>query len=118
MYKIIVSGLLMVFLSSCLKEKAASYDKECYGVDIDYTLDIQPLIHQSCATNLGPGTGCHDAWIFEYSSVAWRISNGDWDHRVLDLQDMPPLVNDFSINPLTNDELITFKCWIDAGYSD
>lgn len=118
MYKFIVASLLLMSFSSCLKEKAASYDKECYGVDIDYTLDIQPLIHQSCATNTGPGTGCHDAWIFEYPGVFSKVSSGAWSHRVLDIQDMPPLVNDFNIKPLTNDELITFKCWIDAGYSD
>lgn len=61
MCKLISLCLFTIALSSCLKEKAAPYDKECYGVEIDSTLDIQPLIHQSCATNSGPGTGCHVA---------------------------------------------------------
>ena len=116
MYKIVFLSLLALSFTSCLKEKASFKDKDCVGADIDYVLDIEPLIQQSCATNLGPLTGCHDAWIFEYANVSNKIKDGTWEDRVLDLKDMPVPGNSFDIAPLTNDELITFKCWIAAGY--
>ena len=117
-YTVFIGVFFSFCLTSCLKEKASPSDSDCFGAVVDYEIDIKPLINQSCATNLGPGTGCHDAWIFEYQNVYNKISDGSWENRVLDLKDMPVPGNMFNIDPLTNDELIMFKCWIDAGFPE
>jgi hypothetical protein len=109
---------LSTALMSCLKEKAEPVDGDCYGLVVDYNDHIEPLIRQSCATNLGPGTGCHDAWIFEYDNLAARIVSQEFQETVFNLKTMPKPVNDFGIAPLTTEEIRIFKCWIDAGFPE
>jgi len=116
--RIILTLSTFFLLLSCLKEKAAPIDLECNTIDINYILDIKPLIKKSCATNQGPGTGCHDAWIFDYSNIVPKIEDGSWENRVLDMKNMPTPNNQFDILPLTEQELKTFKCWIKSGYPE
>lgn len=110
-------GLMVIsLLSSCLKAKTEPVNAaECPTV-ISYSLEIEPIIHASCMTNLGPGTGCHDAWITNYDNVKSYLDLGIWQADVLIDKTMPKIPNDFAIDSLTADELQVMKCWIDQGY--
>ena len=85
-----------------------------YSWSCCYENDIKPLIQQSCATNLGPGTGCHDAWIFSYDNVKTSVDGGIF-WNVIETDYMPKLPNSFGIVALTQDEMEMFECWICDG---
>ena len=108
--------MLIIFLliSSCTKGKALETSPEDCEEIISYSTQIKPLIQQSCATNLGPGTGCHDAWIFEYENLQAPIESGSF-WNVIETRYMPILPNSFGIEELTSEEIEQFHCWIKQG---
>lgn len=113
--------LLFVFISasallSCNKDKALAECnlEHCTPGAVTYENDIKPLIQQSCATNMGPGTGCHDAWIFNYDNVKTSIDNGVFGSVIAD-ESMPKVPNSFGILALTQAEKELFECWICDG---
>lgn len=107
-----------VTLTSCEKDKTQPVDAiECNTV-ISYSMDIQPIIQSSCMTGQGAGTGCHDAWITDYSQVKSSLDGGGWQAVVLEDRTMPKIPNDFSIDSLTADEFATMYCWIEQGYPE
>ncbi len=109
----------LIFLTSCLKDKTIKpINPECVGLTVSYNDNIKPLVAQSCATNQGPGTGCHDDWIFEYSNLYEVINSGMFEHKVFETGSMPQIPNSFNIDPLTEEEINTLKCWIADGYPD
>ena len=73
------------------------------------------MIH--CATNLGPGTGCHDAWIFDYNYVLASVKSGEFGSDI-ETKKMPKIPNTFGIVGLTDAEINTFKCWICQGANE
>lgn len=101
------------FLLGCYKEKAAPSD--CEVTTVSYSEDIRPIIESSCKTPNGE-FGCHESWIDSYSQIEPKIKNGVWQQRVLDLQDMPVMPNDFGIDSLVEEELRMMRCWIEQGY--
>lgn len=105
-----------LLLSSCYKDKT-SPPGGC-ETTISYSVDIKPIINSSCITNLGPGTGCHDAWILAYSGVVAAIENGTLENECFVELTMPQIPNDFGIDSLTADEKKTLKCWLIQGYPD
>lgn len=107
--------LSLISLTSCLKEKTLPVG--CDKV-ISYELEIRPIIESSCKTGLGGGTGCHDAWIDDYSQVKSQLVSGTWQNEVLIEKTMPVMPNDFDIDSLTAAEIQTMKCWIDQGYPE
>lgn len=110
---LVVSILLLLFFSNCTKEKALEVVPDnC--TEVSYADQIAPLIQQSCATNMGPGTGCHDAWILEYENLAAPINNGTFWSSI-ESGYMPKIPNSFGIEELTNEEKELFKCWIKQG---
>jgi len=114
-----ITSLLIVLsfgFQSCLKEKTKPFDPTACTTVISYSLDITPIINTSCMTNLGPGTGCHDAWITDYELVKNYLDLGIWQDEVLHKKTMPEIPNDFSIDSLSQDEYKTMKCWIEQGY--
>jgi hypothetical protein len=116
MIKIITIIFFASMFFSCTKDNAASScSGDCETNMVSYENDIKPLIKQSCATNTGPGTGCHDAWIFNYGSVLSRVENGDFKRVILEEMSMPKIPNNFNIEPLTEAELKLFECWICDG---
>ena len=104
--------------SSCLKEKTHTPGQYNCPDLISYSVDIQPIINTSCVTNQGPGTGCHDAWIFSYDNVVVEIEAERWQNTVFTLMTMPKIPNDFSIDSLTTDQIDKMKCWIQQGYPE
>jgi len=113
--------LLMTFIAtaallSCNKDKTLSECnlEYCTPGAVSYENDIRPLIQQSCATNQGPGTGCHDAWIFNYDNVKSKIEQGTFGAVISD-GSMPKIPNNFGIAPLTQAEIEMFECWICDG---
>lgn len=63
---------------------------------------------------MGPGTGCHDAWIFNYDNVKTSIDNGIFGSVIAD-ESMPKVPNSFGILALTQAEKELFECWICDG---
>jgi hypothetical protein len=118
-FLIILLGAL--FLSSCLKDKTIEPVVEPDGpcaVEVSYTTDIRPIIESSCKTQAGPGTGCHDAWIDNYSQINSLINTGSWQNRCFTLLDMPVMPNTWNIDSLSSDEIQTMECWIEQGYPE
>ena len=111
---LITTGI--VLLTSCNKDKTlADCNKpECTPGAVSYQNDIVPLIQGSCSTGMGPLTGCHDAWIFEYNNVKTSIDNGIFLSVILD-KSMPKVPNVFGIDTLTQEETQLFECWICDG---
>ena len=113
--------LLLAFFSasvllSCNKDTTLAECglEHCTPGAVSYEDDIKPLIQQSCATNLGPGTGCHDAWIFNYDNIKTSVDNGVFGSVIAD-ESMPKLPNSFGIVALTQAEKEMFECWICDG---
>jgi hypothetical protein len=102
--------------TSCLKEKTIPLG-DCDTV-ISYSTDIRPIIESSCKTGIGPLTGCHDAWIDNYSSILSQVNSGDWANEVFVEYTMPVMPNEWGIDSLTAEEIKIMKCWIDQGYPD
>lgn len=118
MKKITVFTLGLVLLTGCYKDKAApapEFVLECNEV-ISYSDDIRLIIENSCKTQLGPGTGCHDAWIDDYSQIAGEIKKENWQTEIWVDHTMPQIPNDFGIDSLTSEEIEIMKCWINQGY--
>ncbi len=107
---------LALLSSSCLKDKTQSL-ADC-SVDISYTMDIRPIIENSCKTQAGPGTGCHDAWIDDYAPIKSYINSGTWQNEVFTEKTMPEIPNTWGIDSLTTEEIQTMKCWIEQGYPE
>lgn len=103
-------------LLSCTKDKALrNCSGDCMPNLVSYESDIKPLIKQSCATNTGAGTGCHDAWVFDYENVLSRVQDGSFRRVIIEDMSMPKIPNNFNIEPLTQEELKLFECWICDG---
>lgn len=117
-YTIVVLLLGAFFISACKKDKTVPYNVasgECTDV-ISYTTDIRPIIEASCKTGIGPGTGCHDAWIDNYDPIKSYLVSGKWQTAVLIDKTMPKIPNSFGIDSLSPADFKTMKCWIDQGY--
>lgn len=115
--KPLLTSLLTAFIvTSCYKDKT-KIPTDC-DVVVSYSLDIKPIINTSCVTNLGPGTGCHDAWIFQYDQVVATIQNGTLESELFVDHTMPVMPNNFGIDSLTSDELKSVRCWIEQGYAE
>ena len=108
----------LLIMPSCLKDKTLSPDPGACGTVISYSTEIVPIINTSCVTNQGPGTGCHDAWIFEYDNITSYIDLGIWQNEVLIELTMPEIPNIFGIDSLTPDQRHTMQCWIEQGYPE
>ncbi len=106
-----------IYLGACSKDKALSPELlvKCKPISYEYKPDIDDIVRASCITGSGPGTGCHDAWILDYSKLKTKVLDGTISYRVLNLKDMPVPNNNFNIPALTQDELDQFECWILTG---
>lgn len=114
-----VSILSVLLLFSCAKEKASPIPTDtgdCFPQS--YTYNIRPIIETSCKTQLGPGTGCHDAWIDDYSKINKIINDGRWETEIFIDKTMPEIPNDFGIDSLTQAELEVIQCWMDQGFPE
>lgn len=103
---------------ACLKDKTVHpsvASGECETI-ISYTSDVRPIIEASCKTGLGPGTGCHDAWIDDYDAIKAKIVGGTWQNEVFVERTMPQIPNEFDIDSLTEEAFQIMKCWVDQGY--
>ena len=105
---------LSVFLFSCV------YNKEeirpitlLDGKIVSYQNDIVPLVKAKCSTGLGPGTGCHDAWILTYSWVKGIANNGQFLSTCVINKTMPKIPNNFGISPLTEQEINIIVIWLE-----
>ena len=113
---IIFSTISLLTFSSCLKDKTIPLG-EC-GVEVSYAVEIRPIIESSCKTQAGAGTGCHDAWIDDYSGIQGQINSGNWQNEVFVERTMPEIPNDWGIDSLSQDEIKTMQCWIEQGYPE
>jgi len=112
--KIVLLCCLCLSVFSCVKDRALQVQAADCDLIISYSSQLKPLIQQYCATNLGPGTGCHDAWIFEYENLQAPIESGSF-WNVIETRYMPTVPNSFNIEELTPEEIELFRCWIKQG---
>jgi hypothetical protein len=114
--QVIVPLVVALVFMSCHKDKTLLL--ESCSAKISYSTDIIPIIQNSCMTNLGPGTGCHDAWITEHSNIVNYINNDSWQNAVWGSYTMPKIPNNFSIDSLTSGEVQIMKCWVEQGFPE
>lgn len=116
-------GITSLIVISLLSFNACSYDKSeeliapisvCDSI-ISYKKDIDPLIRTYCITGIGPGTGCHDAWILTYEGVKPQVK---YIKAEVTSRRMPEIPNNFGIIEMTQEEIDMFVCWIDNGAPD
>ena len=112
---ILIFVSLLVF-TSCHKDKTIVAGP-C-AIEVSYASDVVPIIQSSCMTNQGPGTGCHDSWITEYSNIVDYINNESWQNAIWGSYTMPKIPNTFSIDSLTSDEIQIMKCWVEQGFPE
>lgn len=110
------------FLLSCLKDKTLKPKPDVVNgpcsTEVSYSVEIRPIIESSCKTQAGPGTGCHDAWIDDYTPIETYITIGTWQNECFIEKTMPEMPNTWGIDSLTEDEIQTMKCWIEQGYPE
>jgi hypothetical protein len=114
---VILFTLSVPVFVQCTKDKALSRDiiAYCGTTPYRYDVEIKPLLLQYCATGQGAGTGCHDAWIGNYSSVIQQVENGAMEREVITTRDMPVPGNQFGIPPLPDSTLKMIECWLLTG---
>lgn len=83
------------------------------GVIATYNNDIAPLIEAKCATGLGAGSGCHDAWILSYDGLKTAVDNGSLIETCIIDESMPKIPNNFGITALTEEEKNLIICWVE-----
>jgi len=116
--RLLICLLAIGSISSCYKDKTTAVNAaECPTI-ISYSMDIVPIIHSSCMTNLGPGSGCHDDWITSYNNIKAYCDSKTLQTQVLINHTMPQMPNDFGIDSLTAEELQLMDCWIQQGYPE
>ena len=116
MRKVVTILSLVLLTTSCLKDKTEPLGP-CTTI-ISYTNDIRPIIESSCKTQTGPGTGCHDQWIDNFSGIKGYIDAEIWQNEIFNDKTMPVMPNTWGIDSLTSDEIQTMQCWIDQGYPE
>ena len=114
--QIILTILIVLAFMSCHKDKTL-LPESCNTI-VSYTTDIIPIVQRSCMTGIGPGTGCHDAWITEHSNIVNYINNDSWQNAVWGSYSMPKIPNNFAIDSLTSGEVLIMKCWVEQGFPE
>lgn len=110
-YIIVLSATIMLIaFFSCTKDKgkvpapvAPTYD--CSTVH--FSQDIKPLIDSKCIACHSASYLCGD--LITYDDVKIKVDNGTLMQKVVRDKTMPPG------NPLTEEELQQFKCWLENG---
>ena len=91
---------------------------DCEAVQFTYAAQVREIINRNCAYS-----GCHDGIsgnpgnFMTYGGLVSRISNGQFESRVLLARDMPPS-DATGPTELTQDELNDLTCWIEQGYPE
>lgn len=107
---------LPFILSSCTYNKIeVTPIPPCDGTLASYSNHIAPLVEAKCATGLGAGTGCHDAWILTYGGLMTAVNNGSLLKTCIIDESMPKIPNNFGIPPLTEAEKNLLICWVEQG---
>lgn len=119
MKKTIFIIFIALIVSACTKDKTEPIPEasgDCFP--ISYKYNIRPIIENSCKTQAGPGTGCHDAWIDNYPPINSYIVSGIWQNEIFIEKTMPKIPNTWFIDSLSQDDLKTIQCWIDQGFPE
>jgi len=107
----------VLFLLSCTKDVGKNpelVNKPAPGVcdSIKYSVDIQPIINNSCATpgcHVAGGSGSGD--FTTYAGVFSKVSNGTFKARVIDgTPSFMPISG-----RLPDAEIEKIQCWLSAG---
>lgn len=107
---------ITALLNSCTKNEVNIVPiPPCDGTEVSYKKDVEPLIKAKCSTGLGPGTGCHDAWILTYGGAKKTADNGSLIRTTLIDKTMPKIPNNYGIGALTPEEINIFICWVENG---
>lgn len=100
--------LILVFISSCAKEKGEKII-DCSGATPSYVSDIKPIINANCLSS-----GCHNAGsnhgdFTAYDGLKRVASSGSLERKVVVEKTMPVS------SELSFEERKKIKCWINSG---
>ena len=87
---------------------------DCSGSNPSYTMDIKPIIDNTCALS-----GCHVTGFVQgdfttYDGLKTRADSGALLERVVTKKEMPP-ANSAGPVELTESQIKLFNCWIEDG---
>ena len=108
------TGHKRVLIATDIMARGLDLDKISHVINFDTPDFPENYMHRIGRTGLGPGTGCHDAWIFNYDNIKTSVDNGVFGSVITD-ESMPKLPNSFGIIALTQAEKEMFECWICDG---
>ena len=85
----------------------------CDGSNLVYNSGISAIINSNCNAS-----GCHNSGsshgdFTTYSGLQGFTTNGSFNNRVINLQDMPQ-----GSATLTQSQLNKLKCWVDNGFPE
>ncbi len=112
--------LFAAFLTACNYDKIVPEPDglDCDAVQLTYNEQVREIIDRNCAYS-----GCHDGIsgnpgnFTTYAGLISRISNGQFESRVLLTREMPP-PNATGPTELTQDEIDDLTCWLTQGYPE
>ena len=90
---------------------------ECDGINISYMDDIVPIINESCAISNCHVSGFPSGDFTSYDGLKAKADGGQLVSRVVLQQNMPPN-NSSGPTSLSDDQIMAFKCWLEAGAPD
>jgi cytochrome c5 len=113
---LLLAGAGFFYLASCTYEKKELPEPvvNCDTAMVTYSGTISPMIQTYCSYN----TACHAnnggaPPINTHADLKARVDNGQIQHRVFTLKDMPPSYSDKG--PVPACDLAKLKAWIDKG---
>jgi hypothetical protein len=123
---ILLLGLLIVFFNACSSDELEEMEEDeeeemmeemfdCEGVDVSYTMDIVPIINETCALS-----GCHvsggsgNGDFSTYAGLKAKADNGSLESRALIQMNMPPS-NSSGPTSLSDSQKLIIACWIQDG---
>ena len=111
--KILVPLLFLCLFNSCYydnEEELYPNDAPCDTAAVSYSVQIKPIISNSCAVS-----GCHVSGgtagfnLQTYSEIKSKVDDGSFMDRVIVQQNMPPNED------LSSCELEQLKTWLNEG---
>lgn len=115
--KILVALIILVFASSCAKDKLIIEEDPC-GENVNYDADIQTIIETNCSySNCHDGSGSAPGNYNSYGGLLTFLNETFFETRVINNRDMPP---SYALGPtsLTQEEIDLIKCWIQNDYAE
>ena len=108
--KTILSLTILTVMNSCSKDDTRT--AKCDGSNLTYISGVSTIINTNCNSSSCHGAGSSNGVFTSYAGLSGAISNGSFNSRVIDKQDMP------QGSELSQPQLNQLQCWVDNGYPE